>query len=204
MKITGLSLVGLLVVVGILMLLSSQHTIPMMRSGKSAMDDARQLAGKDSSGMRASESVRFSGVMRGQKLVGLQVDSVVMGGPMNQYFGLIQGDVVTRIKELPDLDFIAGNDPDAATAYVLESFQRKQNLEVDRPGVGLIELPRDANKLAATGIPAANPQQPGVANQTVATPPLPATQTPAPPAIQPRKLTVWDQLEQAPPVPADP
>ena len=41
MRFAGLSLVGLLVVVGILMLISREYTIPMARSGKSAMDDAR-------------------------------------------------------------------------------------------------------------------------------------------------------------------
>lgn len=196
MRFAGFSLVGILVVVGILMLIQNFYTIPMARSGKSARDDAMQLAGTDDSGMRTTESIAFSGVMSGQRLKGVQVDSVVMGGPMNRHFGLLPGDVVTGVKELPDLDLISSNDPETAAALVLEAYQRSQNLTVQRPGVGSIELPRDAAMVPPAG------QGP----QTVQTPVAPAPQPqptgpqltiptpPTGPGVPPRRPTVWDRL----------
>ncbi len=197
MRFAGFSLVGILMVVGILMLIQKFYTAPMVQRGQSAREDALQLAGRDSSGMRTSESIQFSGVMSGQRLKGIQVDSVVMGGPMNAHFGLIPGDIVTGVKELPDLDLIAGNDPETAAALVLEAYQRNQNLVVERPGVGTIQLPRDANQLPPAGQGVQTTVTPMQQPQQAPAAPGPQLNLPTPPTgstVPPRRPTVWDRI----------
>lgn len=212
MRGAGITLVGLLVVAGIIMLMQRLHTVPMLQRGSSAMQDARQLSGQDQSGMRTSESITFAPVQSGTKLKGVQVTSVILGGPMNAHFGLLPGDVVTGVEGLPDLDFLSGGDPETFSAFVLEAYQRRQSLRVDRPGVGEIQLPRDAAVTAPVGqqpynpFPTTPPADPsasqadpanGTATQTPPAGAAPAA--PAAPATPPqRPRTLWDKLESEP------
>ncbi len=176
-------------VVGIIALLQRVHTIPTVKRGQVAHQQAQQLAGQDASGMRHTESITFSPVGSGGRFEGLRVDTVVAGGPMNAHFGLLPGDVVTGIVGLPELGFLAGNDPETAAALVLEAYQRNQSLIVNRPDIGTIQLPRDANRVS--------PQQQAALTTTTA----PAAATPPanpPPASEPptkRKETFLDRLQ---------
>lgn len=203
MRVAGFSLVGLLVVVGILALLQGTYTAPMLTSSKQARQQAMQLAGVNDKGIRTTESIQFSGVMSGSQLRGIKVDSVMMDGPMHQYFGLLPGDVVTQVKELPDLGFLSGNDPDTAAAFVLEAYQRHQNLKVQRPGVGELELPRDAAKVSALQASSSGASTTGTVGATAGSDPSAQTSSSnapagaASPATPARRPTVWDRLNES-------
>jgi len=189
MRGAGLTLVGLLVVIGIIALIQHVYTLPMVRQGQNVRQQAQQLAGQDQTGMRHTESITFSPAGDGRRFQGLKVDTVVAGGPMNAHFGLLPGDVVTGIVGMPDLGFISGDDPDTAAALVLEAYQRSQSLIVERPGVGKIELPRDAGKYSVQ-------QQPLTATAP-ANSPAPANPQPQSAGPGERVPTFIDRLQGA-------
>lgn len=185
MRFAGFSLVGLLMVIGIIALLQRFYTVPMLQRGQNARQQAQQLAGQDSTGMRHTESITFTPAGDGRRFAGLLVDTVVVDGPMNAHFGLLPGDIVTGIVEIPDLGFISGNDPETAAALVLEAYQRGQSLTVDRPDIGTIQLPRDAAKVS--------PQQQASLTTTAPAPNAPPPVTP--PAVE-RHRTFLDGFRQ--------
>lgn len=177
MRFVGIGLLGLLLVVGIMLYAQSLQG-PTIKAGLQAQDDAAQIAGVDRhTGMKVTESAVLDGVMNGSQLRGVKVTSIITGGQLDDYYGLIPGDLVTEIVGLSRLSDISNNDADLATAQVYEAYQRHQVLGVDRPGVGKIQLPRDRALLpAAPPVPAV--ATPG-ASPAAPTSPLPGN-VPAP------------------------
>lgn len=188
----GVSLLSLLVVVAILLSLQSAQ-LPAVRAGMDAQDQVSRIAGVDrQSGMKVTESAELDGVMNGSRLRGVKVVSIVPQGQMQDFYGLIPGDMITGIAGKGDLS-IFGDDPQLAASLVFNACQDSQILEVTRPGVGAIQLPRDRNLLPTT--PAgAQPGQP-LAAPSAMTPPTAAPAPSAPPAGSPAQAN--------PPAPKD-
>lgn len=187
MRLGGLSLVGLLVVIGIIALLARFYTIPVVQRGQGMRQQAQQFAGQNASGIRHTESISFTPAGSGRRFQGLLVDSVVVGGPMNEHFGLLPGDIVTGIVGMPELGFLAGDDPETAAALVLEAYQRSQSLIVNRPEIGTIQLPRDAAQVSAQQQAALTPTTAPAGTASPATPPAPPVQ---------RHQTLMDRIQQ--------
>ncbi len=192
-------LVTLLIVV---MLLSAKggpgdYTVSVLKKGQEARGEASQLAGKDASGVRASDSITLEPVGTGSRTTSLVVANIMAGGPMQAQFGLVPED---KILEMGSMRVRDVDDPEMAKALVLEAYQRKQDLIIERNGVkfrmpGLI--PVDAANAAPIPVQAATPtipQQP-----PAALPQQPVNNAAATPPVEPRKRSsIYDQVNQIP------
>jgi hypothetical protein len=161
----GIGLVGLLIGVGLLVYLFAEHSIPTARQGKAAQDEARQIAGYGEDGRSAMESITVSRQEKNGKLVGLNVDSVVPNGAMQNFFGLMPGDVITEIGSPAGMEKVKeliGGD-DMAEPKLHEAFQQKRQLTVLRNGKQ-ITLPGGAAVAgAAPSAPTVTPANPAPA-----------------------------------------
>src|SRR5262245_7159934 len=93
----GIGLVALLLGVGLMVYLFSIFSIPVARQGKNAQEEARQISGRGEDGRSALESIGLTRQEKNGKLVALQVTRVDPGGPMDLFYGLRAGDVITEI-----------------------------------------------------------------------------------------------------------
>ena len=166
-------LVSLLVTVGIIVFVMAWYldkTQGDMSAGKYAREEARQIAGYSEDGTRAMDSIATEPANTpGGRFHGIKVTNVVTGGAMDQYFGLLPGDVVVEVGGMKLAD-ISNNDPDLANAQVVEAFQRKQALTVERNGQR-ITLPDDRTAASAGATTA--PATPAVP-PTAEVPPVPS------------------------------
>lgn len=171
----GIGLVGLLIGVGLLVYLFAENSIPTARQGKAAQEEAQQIAGYGEDGRSAMESISVSRQEKNGKLVALNVDSIVPNGAMQKFFGLQAGDSIIEIGSQAGMEKVKeliGGD-DMAEPKLLEAFQQKRQLVVQRNGKQ-ITLPGGAVVAgAAPSTPAAAPANP--------------TPTSAAPAPSPRK-----------------
>lgn len=170
MRAAGLSLTGVLVAMGIYMLIQGLYTVPMAKTGHNAMQQAQQLSGHGANGMSHMQSITLAPTFAGggSQLHGLVVATIVPGGPMDSYFGLIPGDEVKEIINVGRArDF---NDAELFEALVMEAYSRSQTLVIERPGIGEIRLPEDRAKLPANYVP------PVASTPAPAQPPQPAPQ----------------------------
>lgn len=157
MRAAGMSLTGVLVAMGIYMLIQGLYTIPSVRSGHNAMQQAQQLSGHGTNGMSHMQSITLVPTFSagGSQLHGLVVATLIAGGPMDSFFGLIPGDEVKEIINVGRArDF---NDADLFEALVMEAYSRSQTLVIERPGVGEIRLPADRAKLPPNYVPSVTP-----------------------------------------------
>lgn len=189
-------LVTLLVVV---MLLSAKggpgdYMVTTLKKGQDARVEAQQLAGQDADGVKASESITLDAAGTGSRTTALVVSGLMTGGPMQMHFGLATGDKIVEVGPLRVRDV---DDPELAKALVLEAYQRKQELVIDRAGAkfklpGLIPL--DASAVVApqpapTALPAPPTAQPAAPDAPAAT---------ASPAEPRKRSSVYDQVNQIP------
>lgn len=203
MRFVGIGLLGLLIVVAILLTLNMLQG-PVIQTGMQAQDDVSRIAGVDRhTGMKVTESAVLDGVMNGSHLRGVKVVSIVTGGQLDTFYGLIPGDVVTGIVDIGDLS-IMGDDPELAIAQVFDACQRSRDLFVTRPGVGKIQLPQDRLKLPPTPpapamvlpAPGASPASPQPASPGGQTPPAAGASTPTnPPAPADDRSELQKQLD---------
>jgi len=177
------------------------YTVTVLQKGKEARVEASQLAGKDADGMRASDSIAMEAVPAGSRTGALLVSNIVVGGPMETYFGLKADDKIIQVgpQRVRDID-----DPELAKALTLEAYQRKQTLIVDRGGAQF-ELP--GNIPVGGGVPpvTANPAAPDAPAATPAVPDAvatPAPQEPAPASPPAGRSSIYDQVNKIPGVQA--
>lgn len=191
-------LVTLLVIV---MMLSAKggpgdYAVTTVQKGRAAQSEARQLAGVDESGMKTRDSIVMEPVASGNRTGALLVASVVVGGPMEVYFGLQPNDKILEVgpQRVRDID-----DPRLAEDLVLEAYQRKWSLIVDRGGAKF-ELPGNIPLDGGTA-PAATLAPPGdaaTAGEPAAPPGGDAAATPK----QPTRSNIYDQVNRIPGVQA--
>jgi hypothetical protein len=194
-------LVALLVTVGVIVVVFTVTQIPVAKRGKTAMDDASRIAGREGRDdpTPAADAVKTDPESKGGRFRGLKVVSVTPGSVMDNQYGLLPGDVILQAG---DMDFSFNLDDGTARALFEESYQRRWNLVVLRNG----------QKITLSGDPT-SPTGPAAASAAVAPPAPPAgtavtpasaagqqTATPseqptaAPPSRQPRR-NIQDQVE---------
>jgi hypothetical protein len=191
-------LVTLLVIV---MLLSAKggpgdYMVTTLKKGQDARVEAQQLAGQDANGVRAMDSITLDAAGTGSRTTALVVSTIMPGGPMQAHFGLATGDKILEVgqQRIRDID-----DPELAKALVLEAYQRRQELVIDRGGAkfkvpGFIPIDADGTIAAPSAAPTAAPAPVAAPTPTADTPAATAT-----PAQQPRpRSSLYDQVNQIP------
>lgn len=150
------------------------YTQQVLTSGKSAQQQAEQLAGVDSNlGGRVTENIKFEPVMAANKVRGLQVKSISLGSSYQSHYGILVGDVIDVIGPQSVRDY---DDAEMAKAMAYEAYQRQWDLGVIRNGQHLtLPLPKQAVK---SPLAPAAPSAPG-------TPAAAAGQAAAPANAQP-------------------
>jgi hypothetical protein len=158
-------LAALLVAVFITVWLWSAWTSQSVQQAKPALDMANQLAGQDSSGVKAKDSITLQPAESGGRLRALIVTGIVAGGPMETFYGLRADD---QIIQAGSFSF---RDADAALAQdmVLDAYTKRQPLEVVRNGQRL-SLPPPAG---SQGAPAPADNTPALQRQLQAIPGTP-------------------------------
>lgn len=135
MRFGGLGVLALLVVVAIILLLYSQHTIPVIQKGEDARTQAEQIAGVDPSGGKVSDSYDLATVMDGGKIRGLKVTRLSSTSPMKSYYGLQKDDLIVEYSASGSLMKVREtDDAELAKAMVADAYQRHQPLVVLRNG----------------------------------------------------------------------
>jgi hypothetical protein len=129
-------LITLAVIVMIMKYAWLPHTQAVLDAGDKATQTVDQIAGVDSSGMRASDTVQFEqDTNNAGQLHGLRVKSIVAGGPIEKYFGLQKDDVIIASvlngadQRVADFDYGADKD------FVMQAYQTGGQVKVMRPGV---------------------------------------------------------------------
>ena len=172
------------------------YTVTVLQKGQQAKTEVRQLAGRDENGMKTKDSIVMEPVGSGSRTTSLNVASIVVGGPMEVYFGLQQNDKIVEVgpQRVRDID-----DPEMAKALALEAYQRKWSLIVERNGAKF-ELPGNI-PLDGGAPPAASAVPPVAATPAPAetTSAQPADSAPAAPQPQrPARSNIYDQVNQIP------
>lgn len=154
-------LVSLLVVLGIIMLLFSTYSAPMLKKGKSAQDDARQIAGRDENNAPVTDAVTLDAQDRNGRMVGAVVADITAGSTLQNQYGLQMGDVIMEMGPLSVKDHMGS--PSEAKDFLLDAYQKQQPLIVMRGAERLI-LPEDPMcRTAAAPSQTASPDGPPAA-----------------------------------------
>jgi C-terminal processing protease CtpA/Prc len=131
----GFGLVAILVTLGVIIMIMHTYTLPAAKQAiQTKKKVEEQFSMNTPEGMAdAQASIVLDDATRGSRFNGLQVTSVVTGGPMNKVFGLIAGDQIVAIggQKLRDPPY---NDPEMARAMLYEAKLRQQPLTVIRNG----------------------------------------------------------------------
>ena len=131
----GFGLVAILVTLGVIIVIWSSYTLPAAKQAiQTKKKVEEQFSMNTPDGMaEAQASIVLDDAQKGGRFNGLQVTSVVTGGPMNKVFGLLAGDEIVAIggMRLKDPPY---NDPEMARATLYEAKLRQQPLTVLRNG----------------------------------------------------------------------
>jgi len=125
------TLAGLLVTAGIVMWAFSRTSIPAAQQGQAMRKDAEQIAGRDTDGTPAGDTMSLEAHSTNGKFDSLLVKDVVAGGAMQRYYGLQKDDQIVQIGDLGVTD---NNDPDLAISLAKQVYQEKKPLVVMRNG----------------------------------------------------------------------
>lgn len=183
-------LVSLLVVLAIIMLVFSMYEAPVLKRGKTAMDDARQLAGRDEDNLPVTHAITLDAKDRNGRMEAAVVTSITPGSTLEKVYGLQVGDEIVQLGPLTVKDYI--HSADEAKDFLLSSFQKTEPVIVVR-GSQQVSLPLDpAVTAAAPKAPAApQPAAAGDASQAGAQQP----ETPAQPPAQKKPGGLEGQLD---------
>jgi hypothetical protein len=181
------SLVGLLVVVGILLLIFKMVETPTLEKGRDAHNEAQQMSGRGQDGQSVINSFKTEPQMQGNKLTALLVTDVTPDGAADQYYGLKKGDQITSLTTQAGLQKIgesSNGDPEMAKDQVQTAFQASQPIVVMRGGQ-LLTLPLAPGAAAPPAAPlSAQPGQP------------PAQQTQSPAQAKPQApRNIYEQVD---------
>jgi len=168
-------LVSLLVVVAIILLVFSMYKAPVLKRGKSAQDDARQIAGRDEDNAPVTDAITLDAKDRNGQMLAAVVTSVTPGSTIEKHYGIQKGDEILVLGQLT----VKGNmqSADEAKDYLLYAYQRNEPVVVMR-GSQKLTLPMDPAVAAAAASTPPAPTPAADASQAAA----PQTETPAPPA----------------------
>jgi len=151
-------LVGLLVTLGVIAALwSVYHPADIVRIAEPAKRTAEQIAGVDSQGVRAKDSIKLQPFLKDNKLRYILVDDIVPGGPMEKYFGLKRNDSIIAAGPLDFKD----QDAEMALELIQKAYQEKGRLTVIRSGKQIeLPLPPGSEPAPNTKPPPANRNNP--------------------------------------------
>ena len=135
-------LVSLLVTIGVIIMIMHYFTLPAIQQQTQIKRHVEEkFESNTPSGYKAQqasidlvESMNAAG-----RFEGLRVKSIVPGGALQSYFGLMAGDVIVGVGEMR---FAPPTDFDDAKAMLLEAKLRMQDLTVNRGGQTLVLSPR--------------------------------------------------------------
>ena len=170
-------LVSLLVVFAIIMLVFSMYEAPVLKRGKTAMDDARALAGRDEDNAPVTDAITLDAKDRNGRMEAAVVTSITPGSALEKRYGLRAGDEIIQLGPLAIRGTIQS--ADEAKDFLHSSFQRNEPVVVVR-GFEQLTLPLDPKvAAAAAAAPApATPTPPGDASQAAAQEATPAQKKP--------------------------
>ena len=149
-------LVSLLVVVAIIAYMMSMQA-PALKTAAKARTDTKKMAGYDEDGSRAMDSITLDTADSGGKTVAILVADVKPEGAFARHFGLKKGDKIVEVGGQRVRDM---NDGELAKAMVQESYQRNQQLVVERNGKKLTLPQAGGESASGEGTTADSPAQP--------------------------------------------
>src|SRR6185503_4740731 len=120
---------------------------------KKVEPQVQQIAGQDTSGRDARESIKLDAESSGGKMTSVLVTAIDAGGAMAKYFGLKRGDSIVEIAPQGEaLTPVREMDsPQAAKDMLLSAFQNMQHIVVIREGQKLTLPQAGGNTPAAAG-----------------------------------------------------
>ena len=173
-------LVSLLVVIAIIMLVFSMYEAPVLKRGKTAQDDARQIAGRDEDNLPVTHAVTLDAKDRNGRMESVVVTSVAPGSTIEKHYGLQAGDEIVQLGQLPVKGYM--NSADEAKDFLLSAYQRNEPVVVMR-GFEQLTLPLDPGTASAVIVPPAAGPQPARPDASQAA----AQDAPAQPAPEKKK-----------------
>jgi hypothetical protein len=152
----AIGLAAILVTVGVIVWIMSAITLPATQQAiavkKKVEPQVQQVAGLDTSGRDARDSIKLDSESSGGRMTSVLVTAITEDGAMAKYFGLKRGDSIieiapqgealTPVKEMES--------PAAAKDMLLSAYQHSQHIVVVREG-RKITLPLPKDKPAASG-----------------------------------------------------
>ena len=131
----GIGILSILIAVAIILMVgfAGKHAyVPtVVNAGNSGRDQAAQISGQDSGGMRASESIALQAEPVTGNFRGFLVTGIIPTGPMATAYGLMKGDEIIEVGPMRLRD---ESDPDLAKDLVYESYQRNWPMVIVRNG----------------------------------------------------------------------
>ena len=147
-------LVALMVSVFILIWLFTMNTGAVVQVSQPAQKQAQRLASVDEDGVTVAQSIKVEPVERNGKVIALRVSELMIGGPMEKYYGLMKDDQILAVGQIDMKDF----DADMDTALLMEARMRQHPLRIRRNGQIFTLLGADKEaELAAQGRPVSPP-----------------------------------------------
>ena len=123
-------LVSLLVTLAIILFIFKFFEAPVIKEGKKAQDQARQIAGRDENGENVTNAVTLDAQDRNGKMESVVVTDIIPNSALQQRYGLQKGDIILQMGELTVRDSMSS--PDEAKDFLLKAFQESRNLVVIR------------------------------------------------------------------------
>ena len=172
-------LVSLLVTLAVILMFFKSVQAPMLKEGKKAQDQARQMAGRDEDGERVTNAVTLDAQDRGGKMEGVIVTDIKPNSALQQRYGLQKGDVILEMGPLS----VRGNmsSPDEAKDMLQDAFQKDYNLVVVR-GWDRLTLPMPEGAAPAPTASAGPAGAPAYPTAGTPAPSAPGAQADASPA----------------------
>ena len=134
-------LVGLLVAIGVIVaMMAVNHPADTVRRAEPVKQQAQQIAGYDSEGVPAKDSVTLSPELANGKLKYVLVEEIVAGGAFEKYYGLRRNDWIIAAGPMNLRD----EDGEMAVELIQKAYQQRWTLTVMRGGQKL-ELPQAAS-----------------------------------------------------------
>ena len=176
-------LVSLLVTLAIILWIFKTYEAPVLKEGKKAQDQARQIAGRDEEGAPVTDAIKLDAQDRNGKMESVLVTDITPNSALQQRYGLQKGDVILQMGELTVRDSMSS--PDEAKDFLLKAYQEGRNLVVIR-GWDKLTLPMPPGSAPVAAAATAKPTGPGEQADATATPNKAKEPEQAAPAPKPR------------------